>query len=153
MMTSFDDIDIETAEVSLDDLAELLSAIANKSRLLLIESLLEGPNEFSELKEIVKLSKTALAHHLEKLVSFDILVNTSRGKYELSEDGKTLFLALKEVYLKSQVKKRFVFSRLRQGRGPSITRKDNFSYTVVIRYFDNFRIIREIQIILDRFKV
>ena len=111
MMTSFDDIDIETTKISLEDLAEVLSAIANKSRLQLIESLLEGPNEFSELKEIVKLSKTALAHHLEKLVSFGILVNTSRGKYKLSEDGKVLFFAIKEVYIKSQVKKKMEAKR------------------------------------------
>ncbi len=110
-MTSFDDIDIETTKISLEDLAEVLSAIANKSRLQLIESLLEGPNEFSELKEIVKLSKTALAHHLEKLVSFGILVNTSRGKYKLSEDGKVLFFAIKEVYIKSQVKKKMEAKR------------------------------------------
>lgn len=106
MMISFDDIDIETSKISLDDLAEVLSVIANKSRLQLIESLLEGPSEFSELKEIVKLSKTALAHHLEKLVSFGILVNTSRGKYKLSEDGKVLFYSIKEAFLKSQVKKK-----------------------------------------------
>ena len=111
MMTSFDDIDIETTKISLEDLAEVLSAIANKSRLQLIESLLEGPNEFSELKEIVKLSKTALAHHLEKLVSFGILVNTSRGKYKLSEDGKVLFFAIKEAYIKSQVKKKMEAKR------------------------------------------
>jgi len=111
MMTSFDDIDIETTKISLDDLAEVLSAIANKSRLQLIESLLEGPNDFSELKEVVKLSKTALAHHLEKLVSYGILVNTSRGKYKLSEDGKVLFFAIKEAYIKSQVKKKMEAKR------------------------------------------
>lgn len=111
MMTSFDDIDIETTKISLKDLAEVLSAIANKSRLQLIESLLEGPNEFSELKEIVKLSKTALAHHLEKLVSFGILVNTSRGKYKLSEDGKVLFFAIKEAFIKSQVKRKMEAKR------------------------------------------
>ena len=110
-MTSFDDIDIETTKISLEDLAEVLSAIANKSRLQLIESLLEGPNDFSELKEVVKLSKTALAHHLEKLVSYGILVNTSRGKYKLSEDGKVLFFAIKEVYIKSQVKKKMEAKR------------------------------------------
>lgn len=110
-MTSFDDIDIETTKISLDELAEVLSAIANKSRLQLIESLLEGPNDFSELKEVVKLSKTALAHHLEKLVSYGILVNTGRGKYKLSEDGKVLFFAIKEAYIKSQVKKKMEAKR------------------------------------------
>jgi len=111
MMTSFDDIDIDTTEISLDNLADLLSAIANKSRLQLIESMLNGSSEFSELKEIVKLSKTALAHHLEKLVSFGILLNTSRGKYELSDDGRVFFLTLKEVFLKSQVKKKLEAKR------------------------------------------
>ncbi len=110
-MTSFDDIDIETTKISLDELAEVLSAIANKSRLQLIESLLEGPNDFSGLKEVVKLSKTALAHHLEKLVSYGILVNTGRGKYKLSEDGKVLFFAIKEAYIKSQVKKKMEAKR------------------------------------------
>ncbi len=111
MMTSSDDIEIETTKISLDDLAEVLSAIANKSRLQLIESLLEGPNDFSKLKEVVKLSKTALAHHLEKLVSFGMLVNTSRGKYKLSEDGKVLFFAIKEAYIKSQVKRKMEAKR------------------------------------------
>ncbi len=111
MMTSFDDIDIETTKISLENLAELLSAIANKSRLQLIEALFDAPREFSELKDIVKLSKTALAHHLEKLVSFEILLNTSRGKYELSDDGKIIFLTLKELFLKSQVKKKLEAKR------------------------------------------
>lgn len=111
-MTSFDDdFDLETTKISLDDLAEVLGAIANKSRLQLIESLLEGPNEFSELKEIVKLSKTAVAHHLEKLVSYGILINISRGKYKLSEDGKVLFFAIKEAYIKSQVKNKLEAKR------------------------------------------
>ncbi len=107
MMENFDDRnDIELTKVPLDDLANILSAIANKSRLQLIEALFEGPKEFSELKEVVKLSKTALAHHLEKLVQFGIIKNVGRGKYKINDDGKELFITVKDVYLNLEVRKK-----------------------------------------------
>jgi DNA gyrase inhibitor GyrI len=45
------------------------------------------PKEFSQLLEISGLSKTALAHHLNRLVKSGIIVHISRGSYEISSDG------------------------------------------------------------------
>ncbi|MHA1221430.1 MAG: GyrI-like domain-containing protein, partial [Candidatus Heimdallarchaeota archaeon] len=63
------------------------------------------PGEFSELKKVTKLSKTALAHHLEKLVKYGILKNTSRGKYALTEDGSDLFATIVDAYESSKRRK------------------------------------------------
>ncbi|NHJ38652.1 MAG: ArsR family transcriptional regulator [Asgard group archaeon] len=89
-------------EKFIDDLSDTLGAYANISRLQIISSLLDQSREFSELKLITKLSKTALAHHLEKLVKYGIIENTSRGKYELSEDGKEIFTTIINSYANSK---------------------------------------------------
>jgi len=86
------------SRISLDDLAEVLSAYGNTSRLEIVQQLEKTPSEFSELKEITKLSKTALAHHLEKLAKYGIIVKTSRGKYKLTEDGFEFYTAVTDSY-------------------------------------------------------
>jgi len=89
-------------KISLSDLAEILSAYGNISRLEVIKQLKRTPSEFSDLKEITKLSKTALAHHLEKLTKFGVITKTSRGKYKLTEDGSEFFSAVVNSYAFSQ---------------------------------------------------
>ncbi|MHA1213468.1 MAG: GyrI-like domain-containing protein [Candidatus Heimdallarchaeota archaeon] len=86
----------------LEDLAEVLGALANISRLQIVSFLKNKPGEFSELKEETKLSKTALAHHLEKLVKYGILKKTARGKYTLTEDGSDLFVTIVGAYESSK---------------------------------------------------
>jgi predicted transcriptional regulator YdeE/DNA-binding HxlR family transcriptional regulator len=86
----------------IDDLADLIGAYGNVSRLQIIVSLKDDLHEFSELKEITQLSKTALAHHLEKLVKFGIIENTSRGKYKLTTDGFEIFTAILNAYKNSK---------------------------------------------------
>lgn len=92
-------------EINLDfvinDLSELIGAYANVSRLQIISSLKNDLHEFSQLKEITKLSKTALAHHLEKLVKYGIIENTSRGKYKLTHDGFEIYSAILNSYANS----------------------------------------------------
>lgn len=97
-----DDIKENDEKISLSDLAELLSAYGNISRLEIIKRLNSNPSEFSELKEITKLSKTALAHHLEKLTKFGIIAKTARGKYKLTEDGVEFYSAVIDTYALSQ---------------------------------------------------
>jgi len=103
MMNSEDEIK-STGKNSykLEDLAEVLGALANISRLQIVSFLKNKPGEFSELKEETKLSKTALAHHLEKLVKYGILKKTARGKYTLTEDGSDLFVTIVGAYESSK---------------------------------------------------
>lgn len=89
-------------EKFIDDLSETLGAYANISRLQIISSLMNQSREFSEFKEITNLSKTALAHHLEKLVKYGIIENTSRGKYDLTEDGQEIFSSIINSYANSK---------------------------------------------------
>ncbi|NHJ46573.1 MAG: ArsR family transcriptional regulator [Asgard group archaeon] len=86
----------------IDDLSGLIGAYANVSRLQIISSLKNDLHEFSELKEITQLSKTALAHHLEKLVKYGIIENTSRGKYKLTTDGFEIYSAILNSYVNSK---------------------------------------------------
>jgi len=104
MMSNFDDKKNENESVSLEDLAAVLSTYGNVSRLQIVQQLERAPSDFSNLKEITKLSKTALAHHLEKLVKYGIIAKTSRGKYKLTEDGSGLYSAISDSYTLSQRK-------------------------------------------------
>jgi len=93
--------------ISLDDLAAVLSTYGNVSRLQIVQQLEKAPCEFSDLKEITNLSKTALAHHLEKLMKFGIIAKTSRGKYRLTKDGIEFFSSVKDSYTSSQRRRNF----------------------------------------------
>ena len=92
----------EDIHISFEDLSEVLGAIANVNRIIILKSLKDNKKEFSELKEITRLSKTALAHHLEKLITYGLIKNVSRGKYDLTEDGLELFLAIIDTYIGSK---------------------------------------------------
>ena len=98
----------EILETYNKDLSEILGAIANDSRIILMASLVENPREFSELKEIVGLSKTALAHHLERLTNVGLLRNISRGRYELTSDGYDLLASIATAYVDSKRKRETV---------------------------------------------
>ncbi|MBD3191142.1 MAG: ArsR family transcriptional regulator [Candidatus Heimdallarchaeota archaeon] len=92
----------EILAINDEDLAELLSALSNKSRLQILKSLLGGAGEFRMLLEVTGLSKTALAHHLERLVENDLLKHLSRGEYKISKDGRELLRAIVTAYSQSQ---------------------------------------------------
>lgn len=110
-MRDANDLDVELTMVPLNDLASILSAIANKSRLEIINALIDNPKEFSELRDVVNLSKTALAHHLEKLTQFGIIKNVGRGKYKITADGKEFYISLKDAYVSSEVRKKLEAKR------------------------------------------
>ncbi len=105
MMNNFDEESGENdTKISLVDLAEILSTYGNVSRLQIVQQLEKTPSDFSDLKEITKLSKTAISHHLEKLARYGIIVKTSRGKYKLTEDGFEFYSAVIDTYSLSQRK-------------------------------------------------
>jgi DNA-binding transcriptional ArsR family regulator len=84
------------------DVANVLSAIANEKRLQILTALLHRPRLFSELRELTGLGKTALSHHLGLLVKSDIILQKSRGRYEISSDGQIMLSAISSAYLETQ---------------------------------------------------
>ncbi|NHJ85463.1 MAG: ArsR family transcriptional regulator [Asgard group archaeon] len=88
-----------------NELEEIVGTIGNKIRMVILSSLLQNEKDFSELKETVQLSKTALSHHLEKLVSVGLIHNISRGKYEITKDGQEMLDAIIFTFMSSLKKK------------------------------------------------
>ncbi|MFX1299883.1 MAG: effector binding domain-containing protein [Promethearchaeota archaeon] len=84
------------------DVAYVLSAIANEKRLQILTALLYRPRLFSEMRELTGLGKTALSHHLGLLVKADIILQKSRGRYEVSSDGQIMLSAISSAYLQTR---------------------------------------------------
>ncbi len=84
------------------DVAYVLSAIANEKRLQILTAFLHRPRLFSELRELTGLGKTALSHHLGLLVKAGVILQKSRGRYEVSSDGQIMLSAISSAYLDTQ---------------------------------------------------
>ena len=81
-----------------EGVAKLLKSAAHPARMQVLTLLLSETNEFSELMRETRLSKTALANHLNRLAKHGLVQRVSRGKYVLTVDGKELLNAAAEVY-------------------------------------------------------
>ena len=90
-----------TLSKSGEDIAFVLSSLANRKRLELLASLLEGPQTFSVLQRVTGLGKTALAHHLRMLLKAGIVKHVRRGCYELSIDGAEFVKTVTTAYASS----------------------------------------------------
>ena len=97
-----DDLPWKALVKSNEDIVFVLRSLANKRRLQLLISLIEGHRTFKELQEITDLGKTALAHHLALLVKSGILKHTGKGRYQLSLDGVELLNAVDTAYASSK---------------------------------------------------
>lgn len=96
---------IQALEPFIEDITEILGATANTYRLQILINLNRSIQDFSELLSITKLSKTALAHHMEKLVTADLVENISRGKYRLTTNGLELLDGIANSFINSNIKK------------------------------------------------
>lgn len=81
---------------------ELLKAIANEKRLMIVCALYEKEKSVSELEKVVGLSQSALSQHLARLRR-DNIVTTRRNAqtihYSLSDRAtRTLLSALYEIF-------------------------------------------------------
>jgi DNA-binding HxlR family transcriptional regulator/DNA gyrase inhibitor GyrI len=85
-----------------EELATVLASLAHTKRLHIVRSMLDEPRNFSELQEVAELSKTALVHHVNKLVDSGIVAHIERGQYSLSEDGESMLLALVKSFADSK---------------------------------------------------
>ena len=79
-------MDIKDIEKNVDVAVNLLKALSNEKRLLIICTLYQGERSVTELETIVGLSQSALSQHLARLRR-DHLVQTRR-------DGVTIFYSL-----------------------------------------------------------
>jgi DNA gyrase inhibitor GyrI len=70
----------------------------------ILTSLYRDPKEFSELLKITGLSKTALAHHLTRLVDSGLIIHVSRGLYEISSDGADFLKSIGAAYASSKMR-------------------------------------------------
>ena len=69
-----------------DELAEMLSALANPLRLRIVAELAAGRNYVSQLAREIGISRPLLHMHLQRLEAAGLIV----GSLELSEDGKAM---------------------------------------------------------------
>ncbi len=89
---------------------ELLKAMANEWRLMILCQLAEGEKTVSELQDILGLSQSALSQHLAVLRRERIVRSRKEAQsvsYSLSGDDATKVMqTLHEVFCKSQGEKR-----------------------------------------------
>jgi DNA-binding transcriptional ArsR family regulator len=77
--------------------ADLLKALANEQRLMILCNLLEGPLSVGELNERVELSQSALSQHLAVLRESKIVVTTREAqsiRYSLPEGVVTRIIGI-----------------------------------------------------------
>jgi DNA-binding transcriptional ArsR family regulator len=85
-----------------DEVAEVLKAMANGHRLLILCELLKGERSVSALEEVVGLSQSALSQHLAKLRDFGVVATRREAQsiyYSLAEPRvASLMGTLYELY-------------------------------------------------------
>lgn len=126
-----------------DDIASLLGALANDYRLILLTYLFEETKDFSELKEKVGLSKTALAHHLERLADEDLIRNVSRGRYELTEDGYDIIQVITKFYNESKRKKALATKKMSEKITKAYTQKNDSYENLTV----NFKRLKKMRVV------
>lgn len=96
-----DQFQISDGEIA--NITEYFKAIAHPKRLHILKFLcLENNCDFSNLKKLTELSKTALANHLSQLENLKLIKRVERGHYEITEDGKSLVRNIIALYKESQ---------------------------------------------------
>lgn len=96
-------IDTENIENSIEQAVDLLKALSNEKRLMIVCILDKGERSVGELEELVNLSQSALSQHLARLRR-DGLVNTRREAQTIyysmdHEPTRQLLKSLCDIYL------------------------------------------------------
>ncbi|MDF1538514.1 MAG: effector binding domain-containing protein [Candidatus Thorarchaeota archaeon] len=105
-MSENDTINVkELLEKSSDEIAVVIKSLGHPKRLVVVSALWSKSSAFIDLQSATGLSKTALVHHLDKLVENGIVNRLERGMYELTEDGKELVTASVAAYARSEKRK------------------------------------------------
>lgn len=105
-MSEKNSIDVEKLlENSPDEIASVIKSLGHPKRLVVVNALWSESSAFIDLQNATGLSKTALVHHLDKLVDTGIVNRFERGIYGLTEDGRELVTASVAAYAQSQKRK------------------------------------------------
>lgn len=95
-------MNIAQLEARADEAAELLAAMANPKRLLVLCNLLDRERTVGELAEIVGLEQSPLSQHLAKLRALGLVKTRRAGQsihYRLASDEvKRVLTTLYEIY-------------------------------------------------------
>ncbi len=81
--------------------ARLLKSAAHPARIQVLTLLIHGTCDFSQLMRQTKLSKTALANHMNCLMKMGLIQRVARGEYTMTMDGKEMLNAAMTVYRNS----------------------------------------------------
>lgn len=95
-------MDVNEFEQNIELAVNLLKALSNERRLMIICALYKGEKSVSELEQIVNLSQSALSQHLARLRR-DGLVNTRRNAqtiyYSMNDQAtKAILHTLYDIY-------------------------------------------------------
>lgn len=95
-------MNITDLEPRAEEAAQLLTAMANPKRLLILCNLLEQERSVSELSKIVSLEQSPLSQHLSKLRALGLVKTRRHGQtifYRLASEPVTLVLTtLYDIY-------------------------------------------------------
>ncbi|MCR6637131.1 helix-turn-helix transcriptional regulator [Devosia sp.] len=95
-------MNLETMEQNADRASQLLSAMANPKRLLILCNLLERELNVGQLAEQVQLGQSPLSQHLSKLRAWGLVTTRRDGQqinYALaSEEVRRILATLYDIY-------------------------------------------------------
>ena len=122
-------IDIDVMEAAADRASELLKALSNRHRLLIVCQLIDGERSVGDLAEFLGLRDSTVSQHLA-LLRKDGLVSARRDAqtiyYSIASDpARAVLTALFRVYCAPSVgktpRKKAVRARVAMARGRSMT--------------------------------
>ena len=101
-MSELSDVELwRIAKESSRNLSKLLKAIGHSKRVEILGSLAQTDSEYSWLLRQLRISKTALANHLNILVENNLIERLERGTYHISADGINILKAITVSYANS----------------------------------------------------
>lgn len=90
----------EPVRIDADDIhktAALCEALASEVRLNIIQELFDGPKTTAELLQAVNLDRSQLYHHLRDLFVHGLVAQPERGRYNATNDGRSMLLAVSHL--------------------------------------------------------
>ena len=88
----------------LEGFSDILSSLGNKKQIYIMSLLLDGPKLLTSIEKELKLGKTAVAHHINLLLSSKLIERITRGEYKISDDGLDFLRENFNIYKSSSFK-------------------------------------------------
>ncbi len=88
----------------LEGFSDILSSLGNRKRIYIMSLLLDGPKLLTSIEKELKLGKTAVAHHINLLLSSKLIERITRGEYKISDDGLEFLRKNFNIYKSSSFK-------------------------------------------------